>query len=202
MDIIINYINNHINIIEILTSIIGILYVIFMIQEKYYAYIFSFIGSILLSLVYLNSKIYLQGLINLLYIFISIIGYFSWYSRKKKKNSYKISSLGFKNNFYLICIFIIISLLFRFILVNFLYYSSIETAYLDSFLFIFSLFTTYLQYKKIFENWIYWIIINSIYAYLCFNNQLYYIMILAIIYTILSIRGYIKWKIKLFIIYK
>jgi nicotinamide mononucleotide transporter len=202
MDIIINYINNHINIIEILTSIIGILYVIFMIQEKYYAYIFSFIGSILLSLVYLNSKIYLQGLINLLYIFISIIGYFSWYSRKKKKNSYKISSLGFKNNFYLIFIFIIISLLFRFILVNFLSYSSIETAYLDSFLFIFSLFTTYLQYKKIFENWIYWIIINSIYAYLCFNNQLYYIMILAIIYTILSIRGYIKWKIKLFIIYK
>jgi nicotinamide mononucleotide transporter len=202
MDIIINYINNHINIIEILTSIIGILYVIFMIQEKYYAYIFSFIGSILLSLVYLNSKIYLQGLINLLYIFISIIGYFSWYSRKKKKNSYKISSLGFKNNFYLIFIFIIISLLFRFILVNFLSYSSIETAYLDSFLFIFSLFTTYLQYKKIFENWIYWIIINSIYAYLCFNNQLYYIMILAIIYTILSIRGYIKWKIKLFITYK
>ena len=128
MDIIINYINNHINIIEILTSIIGILYVIFMIQEKYYAYIFSFIGSILLSLVYLNSKIYLQGLINLLYIFISIIGYFSWYSRKKKKNSYKISSLGFKNNFYLIFIFIIISLLFRFILVNFLSYSSIETA--------------------------------------------------------------------------
>jgi nicotinamide mononucleotide transporter len=173
-----------------------------MIQEKYYAYIFSFIGSILLSLVYLNSKIYLQGLINLLYIFISIIGYFSWYSRKKKKNSYKISSLGFKNNFYLIFIFIIISLLFRFILVNFLSYSSIETAYLDSFLFIFSLFTTYLQYKKIFENWIYWIIINSIYAYLCFNNQLYYIMILAIIYTILSIRGYIKWKIKLFITYK
>jgi nicotinamide mononucleotide transporter len=202
MDIIINYINNHINIIEILTSIIGILYVIFMIQEKYYAYIFSFIGSILLSLVYLNSKIYLQGLINLLYIFISIIGYFSWYSRKKKKNSYKISSLGFKNNFYLIFIFIIISLLFRFILVNFLSYSSIETAYLDSFLFIFSLFATYLQYKKIFENWIYWIIINSIYAYLCFNNQLYYIMILAIIYTILSIRGYIKWKIKLFITYK
>jgi nicotinamide mononucleotide transporter len=202
MDIIINYINNHINIIEILTSIIGILYVIFMIQEKYYAYIFSFIGSILLSLVYLNSKIYLQGLINLLYIFISIIGYFSWYSRKKKKNSYKISSLGFKNNFYLIFIFIIISLLFSFILVNFLSYSSIETAYLDSFLFIFSLFTTYLQYKKIFENWIYWIIINSIYAYLCFNNQLYYIMILAIIYTILSIRGYIKWKIKLFITYK
>ncbi len=202
MDIIINYINNHINIIEILTSIIGILYVIFMIQEKYYAYIFSFIGSILLSVVYLNSKIYLQGLINLLYIFISIIGYFSWYSRKKKKNSYKISSLGFKNNFYLIFIFIIISLLFRFILVNFLSYSSIETAYLDSFLFIFSLFATYLQYKKIFENWIYWIIINSIYAYLCFNNQLYYIMILAIIYTILSIRGYIKWKIKLFIIYK
>jgi hypothetical protein len=104
--------------------------------------------------------------------------------------------------FYLIFIFIIISLLFRFILVNFLSYSSIETAYLDSFLFIFSLFTTYLQYKKIFENWIYWIIINSIYAYLCFNNQLYYIMILAIIYTILSIRGYIKWKIKLFITYK
>jgi nicotinamide mononucleotide transporter len=202
MDIIINYINNHINIIEILTSIIGILYVIFMIQEKYYAYIFSFIGAILLSVVYLNSKIYLQAILNLLYLFISIVGYFSWYSRKKSNNSYKISSLGFKKNFYLILLFIFISIFSKFILSKYLNYKNSEVGYLDSFLFIFSLFATYLQYKKIFENWLYWIIINSIYIYLCFNNQLYYIMFLAIIYVILSFRGYIKWKIKLFITYK
>lgn len=49
-------------------------------------------------------------------------------------------------------------------------YTNASYAYLDSTITIFSLVATYMMTKKILDNWIYWIIIDSAAIYLYFKS--------------------------------
>jgi len=58
---------------------------------------------------------------------------------------------------------------------------------------MFAFIATYMQIKKIYSNWYYWIIINTVTIYLFFSKNLDYYGILAIVNTVLAIAGAYSW---------
>jgi len=57
-----------------------------------------------------------------------------------------------------------------------------------------SVFATFLVARKVYENWHWWLVIDSIGAYLYFTRRLYATMMLYALYVLLIIVGMRRWR--------
>lgn len=71
---------------------------------------------------------------------------------------------------------------------------SSDYVYLDAIITVFSLFTTVLVARKVLENWLYWLAINSWSAYLYFATGLYPTAVLFVCYLGFAVYGYWQWR--------
>lgn len=65
--------------------------------------------------------------------------------------------------------------------------------YLDTFTSVSAIVTTYMVAKKILENWIYWIVLDSISVYLYVARDLYLYAVLFVVYVVLAVLGFMRW---------
>ena len=73
-------------------------------------------------------------------------------------------------------------------------YTSADFAYLDTFTTVFAVFATYMLAKKVLENWIYWVVIDTVSIYIYIQKGFYLTAVLFAIYTVLACVAYIQWK--------
>ena len=66
-------------------------------------------------------------------------------------------------------------------------------AYLDSFTTWSAILTTYMVVRKILENWIYWLVIDTASIYLYVDRGLYFTALLFTIYIVIILFGFRAW---------
>jgi nicotinamide mononucleotide transporter len=178
--------------IEISIFIFGVLSVYFAKKENILVYPTGIICTILSVYIMYNAKYYADMSINIYYSIMSVYGWFQW---KKITNGevLSISRTSEREKIIGLVLFLITGLICVLIYTFFDYKLQLNN-YLD--VFTTSLFFTamwYMARKKI-ENWTLWIVGNTFAVYIFFDRQLYIIAIQYIIFTILAISAYIKWK--------
>jgi nicotinamide mononucleotide transporter len=178
--------------IEIIIFIFGVLSVYFAKKENVLVYPTGIICTILSVYIMFNAKYYADMSINIYYSIMSVYGWFQW---KKITNGevLSISRTNLKEKIIGLVLFLITAIICIYIYKFFDYKLQLNN-YLD--IFTTSLFFTAMWYmaKKKIENWILWIVGNTIAVYIFFDRQLYIIAIQYIIFTILAISAYIQWK--------
>jgi nicotinamide mononucleotide transporter len=178
--------------IEIIVFIFGILSVYFAKKENILVYPTGIICTILSVYIMFHANYYADMSINIYYSIMSVYGWFQW---KKITNgeALSISKTNLKEKIIGIVLFFITGIICVLIYTFFDYKLQLNN-YLD--VFTTSLFFTAMWYmaKKKIENWILWIVGNTIAVYIFFDRQLYIIAIQYIIFTILAISAYIEWK--------
>jgi len=66
--------------------------------------------------------------------------------------------------------------------------------YLDSFTTWASVVTTVMVARKVLENWIYWLVIDSVSIYLYIDRELYFTAILFALYIVIIFFGWFSWS--------
>jgi len=64
---------------------------------------------------------------------------------------------------------------------------------LDSFTTWGSVVTTFMVVRKVLENWIYWLVIDSISIYLYIDRELYFTSMLFVVYIVIIFFGWLSW---------
>ena len=183
---------SYINILENISLITGLIYVVLATKEKYFAWIFGVISSLVVLYIYLLQDVYLQALLNFYYVVIGIYGYFTWKKRDSDQSYFvKITEYKIKTHALMVLLFVTTGLILFYIM-N--YYFKSNFAFLDSMIFTSSIIATFMQTKKILSNWLYWIIINGLSIILTINLELYYLSLLMAIFLVVAIFGYISWR--------
>lgn len=65
---------------------------------------------------------------------------------------------------------------------------------LDSLTTWFSLLATWLQARARLENWLYWVVIDVLLAFVFFMQQKYWLALLNVIFIVIAAAGYIAWR--------
>ena len=65
--------------------------------------------------------------------------------------------------------------------------------YLDAFVTVSSVVTTYMVARKLLENWLYWIVVDGLALYLYWQRELYLFVGLFALYLVLVVIGLIRW---------
>jgi nicotinamide mononucleotide transporter len=182
---------------ELFGTIAGLLYIYFSIKQNIWLWPVGFIASALSLIVFFQSKLYADMLLQVYYLIVSVYGYIYWHTNRKltkneKKGDQKsIIILNLKQILFYILLSLITTLPCWYIFKN---YTDASAPLVDSFVSSASIIATWMLARKHLQNWIFWIVIDFISTFLFLYKQLYFFAGLFIIYTILAVIGYRKWK--------
>ena len=182
--------NNIALILEIIAVICGLAYVILAARNNIWCWFFGVIGS-LLSII-LFYQYYNLVAESLLYVFYVAMGVYGWVNWSKVEEEKSIVSQPIKTHVILIAF----GLVSTYLLSLFIKELFADASYplLDSFTTVFSIITTILVVKKWIENWLYWIVINTLTVFLYFTKGLDFYGGLTTLYVGMSVYGYLNWR--------
>ena len=176
---------------EFVGLIIGLLYL----YLEYKANIWLWPVGVVMPLVYIvifyQSKFYADMGIYIYYFFASIYGCYIWSKSIKKPDEILIAHLPFKYWGKLAAIFLIAFAAIAFVLLCF---TDSPVPYGDSFTTTLSILAMWMLAHKYIEQWLLWIVVNIVSTGLYFWKGLDITAVLFIVYSIIPIFGYIKWK--------
>ncbi len=174
-------------IIESVAVFFSILYVILATKQDIWCWAAAGISVILYIYICFTAQLYPETGLQIFYLMMAFYGYYNW---NKNEKTLQITQWTIGKHLSLILAGTIITFLVGF---YFATYTDSKMPIVDSFTTIFSIIATYMVTKKILENWLYWIVIDTVSVYLYFSRDLHLTSLLFIAYTIIAIAGYFTW---------
>lgn len=168
----------------------GLLYIYLAAKENIWCWPAGLISVIIYLFICFDAKLYAQVGLQVYYLGASLYGWYHW-NRQKDQDSLPISTLSIKQHLLFIGIGGIITVVLGYLLSE---NTDASIPFVDSFTTIFSLLTTILVTRKVLENWLYWIIVDSVGAYQYYYKELYLTSLLFVLYVIIVVFGYLKWR--------
>ena len=182
------------NYIEILGAVLGLVYIFLSIRQNIFTWPVGLITSALYVYVFLVSKFYADMALQGYYVIVSIYGWHLWLKRKGssgKKEKLLVSPTPTKFWIPLVIITIFLFIIIAFVLKN---YTDSPIPLGDSLTTALSLVATWMLARKYLEHWIIWVFVDFLSAILYAFKNLWPTVILFIVYTIMAIIGYIRWR--------
>lgn len=192
LNVIFNWFTN--NYIEFLGTVFGLIYILFSIKQNILLWPVGVITSALYIYVFFYSKFYADMSLQVYYLVISFYGWYNWLNGKNKdteSNQIQITTVTKKLSVKLIITTFILFIFIAFILKK---YTDSPLPFWDSFTTAASIVATWMLTKKFIEQWLIWVIVDSVSLGLYIYKGLYSTSFLFFVYTILAIFGYLEWK--------
>ena len=181
------------NKIEALGAILGILYIIFSIQQNLLTWPTGLLTSILYVVVFFQSKFYADMGLQVYYVVISIYGWYYWLkgSEKNDKKEVPVKQVSKRLWIKLTAATFIIYIVILLILLKF---TDSDIPFMDSLTTALSIVATWMLARKYLEHWLIWIFVDLFSSGLYMYKNLWATVVLFIIYTGMAIVGYYQWK--------
>ena len=169
----------------------GILYVVYAARNNPVCWIWGIISCAILA--YMSTTkymLYADGMLNVFYVIMGVIGIYHW-QFGKKGGSLPITRISIERIITYIIVGIIASIAISYLLGN---YTQAAATGLDSFTTVFSIIATIWLVKRYIENWILWILVDIAYMYLYWSRGAVLYFVLFIVYTAIAFQGYMTWR--------
>ena len=179
---------------EGLSTLFAIIYLVLAIKQNIWCWFFGIISTVIFFYLMLQGKLYMEAVLQIFYIIISFYGIWKWKNgdtNSGTNSQLKITSWNLHQHLVAIALIFGLASLSGYLLNT---YTDAAKPFIDSFTTWGGVVATYMVAKKIFENWHYWFVIDTVSIYLFYNRGFYIYALLFTIYLVLIIVGYFAWK--------
>lgn len=182
-----NYLNPY-TIIEWLGVVFTLFYNLYLIRENIWCWLFGILCSVCGMVVFYHTQLYGQMF---LYLFYTAMGFYGlWYWKQAEKKHIHIVNWTLNKQILVFSFGVIVSAVSYFIVLKI----HSEIALMDIALTVFSFIATFKETRKVLSGWLYWVILNLLSAVLFYKNGLMGYFILSVVYSVLSVYGFIEWR--------
>jgi len=176
---------------ELVAVLFGIAYVLLAARESIWAWCFGFFSTLIYTLLFWDGALLSSALLNFYYMAMALYGAYLWRSGDTEKSTLQIRSLPLSAHIRIIVAALLLTLLLGGLSSA---YTDARHTYLDSFVMLFSMLATWMLAKKILENWIYWIVVDSAAIWLYWQSGYLVTIVLFVLYILLAFYGYHAWR--------
>ena len=185
---------------ELVAMLLALAYIILAAQGSLWCWPAAFISTALYTVIFYDVLLLMDSALNIYYLVMAVYGYWAWQkntststvlNQTKKNQPLAIISWSPTLHVKSCTILTVISLVLGYVIAN---YTPAAFPYLDTFTTVFAVFATYLVTQKVLENWLYWVVIDTVSIYLYIEKGLIPTTVLFIIYVIIAAYGYFKWQ--------
>ena len=182
-----------INKIELIGSILGLIYIFFSIRQHILTWPVGLLTSVFYVAIFYQSGFYADMGLQVYYVFISIYGWYFWLKGKRSDEDKKVPVKKSSNILWLkiLATTLLLFLIILYILKN---YTNSTVPVMDSLTTALSISATWMMARKYIEHWVIWIFVDIVSAGLYIYKNLWPTVILFLVYTVMAYLGYIEWK--------
>ncbi len=176
-------------VLEIAGVALGFVYVLLAIRRHIACWPASYLASGLFVVVFLDAGLMFQPWLQVFYMVMAVYGYRKW--RKGAKKPAKLGFWGWRNNVIAVAALLAVSVP---ITIYGAQYSESSLFFIDVVTALAAPLATFMQARKYIGNWIWWIVLDSIYVALYLERGLYFTAVLYASYLVLAWLGYRSWR--------
>ena len=189
-----NYLIN--NWLEWFGVISGLLYLYLEIKQHTTMWVVGFISSLVYVFVFFESKFYADTVLNVYFASMSVYGFWLWKFVAAKENLLSSGGIEYKNLKNMLIVKLIVSSFSLWVVISqvLVRFTDSPVPYGDAFVSALSVVATWMVARKYIEHWFVWVVVNVVSVYLFVLRGLNPTAFLYVIYTILSVIGYLHWR--------
>lgn len=183
--------------IEILGTIVGLVYLWLEYKASIHLWIAGIIMPAIYLFVYYNAGLYADFGINIYYLVIALYGWVAWKTgfgltgSKSEKKELAISHMPKKAVYKAVAAYLAAQAIIAWVLIDF---TDSDVPWADSFTTALSIVGMWLLARKYIEQWWVWLVVDIASSVLYVYKGLHFTAILYMLYAIIAIFGYFKWK--------
>jgi len=164
-------------------------YVVLATRQIIWCWPSGLVAGVLMFIVLLESKLYPSALLQIYFFAMSIYGWYEWKRGGEQHLGVQVNWLPVSRHLIIVATVIAAALISGWLWTG----TEATNPYLDSFVMIVSIVATFMVARKIIENWIYWLVADSVYIYLYLSNDLFFYAGLSVFYMIMASIGLRAW---------
>ena len=177
---------------EAASVLFSVLYLVLAIRESLWCWPAAFLSSVLTLAVVLGVRLYSEVALNVYYAAMAVYGWYQWHYGGRTRGAAQLPISTWPPKMHALAIggSFALSAAVGWVMSR---YTQAAFPYLDAFVTVSSVVTTYLVARKILENWLYWLVVDSLALYLYWQRELYFFVALFALYLVLVVIGLVRW---------
>ena len=179
------------NWLEFTAVFFAILYLILAVNQNILCWVAGIVSSILYFFIMQSAGLYMEAYLQIFYVFMGLYGWLQWRKGNQIDNNFIVNTWSMLKHFYAISFILALSVLSGLLLKS---YTDAVLPFFDAFVTWGAVVATYMVAKKLLENWIYWLVIDSISILLFISRDLLPTAFLFGLYIVIIFFGYKSWK--------
>ena len=179
------------SLLELVAVVFAVAYLVLAVKENSLCWYAAGISTLIFLFIFWDVKLYMESGLQIYYLAMAFYGWYQWRDAQTETVSLRVSKWRAKQ--HIVALVLIAALTF---VTGSLLNSGTDAnmPYLDSFTTWASVVTTFMVARKILENWLYWLVIDSVSIYLYLDRELYFTSLLFAIYIVIIFFGWFAWN--------
>lgn len=183
------------SLLEVTAVVFAMAYLLLAVRENVWCWLFAFISTAIYTVLFWDVSLLMESALNVYYMLMAVYGWYQWTrggtNGDELPHALKVRSMSGAQHALTIIAIAVLSIVSGYLLGE---HSTAAWPYVDSFTTWASVITTYLVARKYLQNWLYWIVIDTVSIPLYIDRGLNLTALLFIAYVIIAVVGYFKWR--------
>lgn len=176
---------------ELVSVCFGLAYVILAARENAWCWPAALVNTATAILLFWDASLLMESGLNVFYLIIAVYGWWQWQYGGSGKSELAISTWPLRNHLFVLIAIALLSVASGAALSS---NSAAALPYLDSLTTWSAVICTWMVTQKILENWLYWIVIDTVSIYLYIDRELYLYATLFALFTVIAVYGFYQWR--------
>lgn len=176
---------------EAAAALIGLAYLLLAVRRNLWCWLCAFASTAIYLVLFADAKLYMQSLLQIFYLVMAVYGFLDWKRGRTQAGDVLIRSWRPGQHAAAAASVIVATVINGWLLAR---GTDSVAPYLDSFVTWGSVVTTWMVARRVIENWLYWIIVDALGAWLFYSQGLLVTTLLFIVYLGIVVHGYAVWR--------
>jgi nicotinamide mononucleotide transporter len=176
---------------EALGVILALLYLVLATARNLWCWLCAFISSVCYVVVMWRAQLVMDTWLSVFYVVMAVYGYWQWRRGQSQSGELQIVSWSWRQHVLAVVMVLLATAINAWFLLE---HEMARSPWLDSFVTWGSVLTTFMVARRVIENWLYWIVVDAVAAYLYFSRGLSATALLFVAYVLMVIYGYWAWR--------
>ncbi len=179
------------SLLELTAVVFAILYLVLAVRENILCWFAAGISTVIFLAIFWDVRLYMESGLQVYYLAMAVFGWYQWRQADGGSQSLQVSMWSPRQHLLALTLIAVLTLGSGYLLNA---GTDARLPYLDSFTTWASVVTTFMVARKILENWIYWLVIDSVSIFLYIDRELYFTAILFAVYIVIIFFGWASWS--------
>ena len=170
-------------------------YLLLAVRENVLCWLFAFLSAAIYTVLFWDVSLLMESALNVYYMAMAVYGWHQWTrggtNGDDRPHALAVRSMSANQHVMVIAAIAGLTIVSGYLLSE---HSTAAWPYVDSFTTWASVITTFLVARKLLQNWLYWIVIDTVSVPLYIDRGLNLTALLFVAYLVIAMVGYFKWR--------